>query len=182
MHPKIRGPILARKLACWNWKCALINATARSLVYLAAMVRGGAHGQLAIVAVEVAYVTLTAGLYAGMQQKALGMRSRQLGDLIVVLGVPGLAQAVDSLAHRLAGAPAPARATVAVCIFAAVSALFHLYVMRRGAFLTGDDGHSLATDLRRVPALAMGFVLAPFGWIPALVSRLARALSAEAAA
>jgi hypothetical protein len=174
-------PFAAQALACWNWKCALISATARSLVYLAAMARSGPHGRLAVVLVEVAYVTLTSGLYAGLQQRALELRSRRLGDLIVVLGVPGLAQVFDWLAHHAVGAPAPARATVAVCLFAGVSAMFHLHVMRRGAFLTGHHGNSLREDFRRMPGLAVGFALRPWVFVSALPGRLARVLNAEAA-
>ena len=60
-----------RALSCWNWKCAMLSATARSLVYLAAMARSGPQGRMAVVLVEMGYVTFTAGLYAGLQQKAL---------------------------------------------------------------------------------------------------------------
>src|SRR5271165_39974 len=99
-----RSPFLAQAFACWNWKCALLSATARSAVYLAAIVRvgqtgPGLSGGLSIVLVEMAYVTLTAGLYAGMQQRALSFRSRLLGNLTVVFGVPGLAQVLDWLTH-----------------------------------------------------------------------------------
>ncbi len=176
MNPTGRRPFFARALACWNWKCALLSATARSVVYLAAMARSGLHGGLAIVLVEVAYVTLTAGLYAGMQQRALGLRSRLLGNLIVAVGVPGLAQVFDWLAHRAAGAAAPGRVTCAVCVFALISALFHLHVMRRGAFLTGRRAQTLIEDLRRMPRLATGFAVLPFVLLSALPARLARVL------
>lgn len=155
---------------CWNWKCALLSATARSAVYLAALARTGLRGGLAIVLVEIAYVTLTAGLYAGMQQKALGLRSRLLGDLVVVVGAPGLAQALDWLAHVLLHAAPPAHATVAVCGFTLLSALFHLHVMRRGAFLTGHAGRTLLEDFRSMPRLILGFVLAPAQWAARLAA------------
>jgi len=155
------GPILKQLAGCWNWKCALLSATARSLVYLAAMARSGPQGRLAVVLVEIAYVTLTAGIYAGLQQKALGLRSQALGNLIIAVGVPGLAQGVDWLVHGAVGAAAPPKATLAVCIFAAISALFHLHVMRRGAFLTGAAGQSLRDDFRRMPRLIAGFVMKP---------------------
>src|SRR5580692_12696968 len=109
-------PLLRQSFSCWNWKCALMSAGARSLVYLAAMSRKGVKESLAVVLVEIAYVTLTAGAYAGMQQKALGLNSRLLGNLIVVLGVPGLAQALDWLVHRLSGAAATNGATLVVSI------------------------------------------------------------------
>ncbi len=164
----------------WNWKCALLSATARSLVYLAAMARSGGHGRQAIVLVEIAYVTLTAGLYAGMQQRALGLASRALGNFIVVLGVPGLAQVFDWYSHRAVGAAVPARATLAVSIFAAVSALFHLHVMRNGAFLTGR-GRTLGDDFRRMPRLAAGFLVRPVALLAGLSARPGVAIRPEAA-
>lgn len=172
--------VIAQAFSCWNWKCALLSATARSGVYLAAMARSRFRGGLAVVLVEVAYVTLTAGLYAGLQQRALGLRSRLLGNLTIALAVPGLAQFLDLLAHRIAGASAPARATLAVCIFTIVSALFHLYVMRRGVFLTGH-GRSLIDDFSRIPRLIAGFLLRPIAVFSPHSLRLARTIESEAA-
>jgi hypothetical protein len=176
-----RSPFVAQALGCWNWKCALLSATARSIVYLAAMAHKGRHGRLSIVLVEMAYVTLTSGLYAGMQQRALGIRSRLLGNLTVVLGVPALAQFFDWLAHCAVGAPVPQRALAAVCIYTGVSALFHLHVMRNGAFLTGRAGRSFLDDFRRVPLLLAGFVVRPVAIFSALTGRVGRAAEPEAA-
>jgi hypothetical protein len=175
-----QSPLLTQAYSCWNWKCALLSATVRSLVYLAAMARTGVRGSIAVVVVEIVYVTLTAGVYAGMQQKALGLRARWLGNLIVVLGVPGLAQALDWLAHRLTGATATGRATLAVSLFAGLSALFHLHVMRNGVFLTGT-GRSLVDDFRRMPRLIAGFVAKPIALLVALTSDVGHAIESEIA-
>jgi hypothetical protein len=176
-----RYPLLRQAFACWNWKCALLSATARSVVYLAAMARTGLRGGLTIALVEMAYVILTAGLYAGLQQKALSLRSHFLGNLAIAAGVPGLSQLLDWFVHRAAGAPAPVRATLAVCVFAAISALFHLHVMRRGAFLTGHAGRSLVEDFRRMPRLIAEFVLRPAALLSAFFARMARAAESQAA-
>jgi hypothetical protein len=144
-----------------------MSATARSVVYLAATSRKSFAGSLAVVLVEIAYVSLTAGIYAGMQQRALGLRSRLLGNLIITVGVPGLAQALDSAAHQVSGAVVTGRATLAVCVFAVLSALFHLHVMRQGAFLTGT-GRSLVDDFRRMPLIVVGFVMRPVAWLRSL--------------
>lgn len=172
--------LLRQSLSCWNWKCALLSATARSLVYLAAMARAGLRGSLAVVLVEIVYVTLTAGIYAGMQQKALGLRMRWLGNLIVVLGVPGLAQILDWAAHFVTGATVTGRATLAVSLFAALSALFHLHVMRNGVFLTGT-GRSLFDDFRRMPRLIAGFIVKPVVFLVALTSAPGRGIESETA-
>jgi hypothetical protein len=175
MQSQRRG-LAAQVLSCWNWKCALLGATARSLVYLGAMARGGTHNKLAVVLVEMAYVTLTAGIYAGMQQRALGLRSRLLGNLIIVVAVPGISQLLDWLAHRAAHAAAAPRAILAVSIFALISALFHLHVMRNGVFLSGN-GRSLLYDFRRMPRLIAGFVVKPIAFCAASIARFTGAES-----
>src|SRR5215469_9201195 len=113
MHQTI-DPILRRAVFCWNWKCALLSATARSLVYLVAMVRMRTHGHFSIVLVEIAYVTLTAGIWAGLQQRALALRSRLLGNFCIALAVPALSQVLDWLVHRAAGAPVSGSVTTSV--------------------------------------------------------------------
>jgi hypothetical protein len=179
MSPQ-RSSLVKRAFAYWNWKCALMSATARSLVYLAAMARTGLHGSLPVVLVEVGYVTLTAGVYAGLQQNALRLRSRLLGNLIVVLGVPGLAQVLDWFTHRLTHTVPTGRTILAVSFFAGLSALFHLHVMRNGGFLTGQ-GCSLLDDFRRVPRFIAGFVLRPVDLLTSRMSRPARSVEPEGA-
>lgn len=174
------SPVLMRVLACWNWKCALLSATARSAVYAAAMARSGLRSSLAVVLVELGYVALTAGIYSGLQQKALGWRSRIAGNLTIVAGVPALSQFLDWVAHRAAGAPAPVRATFTVGVFATISALYHLYVMRRGAFLSGH-GRSLLEDFRRIPRLTAEFVAAPAMALAAMAARRAHPAESEGA-
>ncbi|MGO9775147.1 MAG: hypothetical protein ACLQGT_04575 [Terracidiphilus sp.] len=186
MQPITRSSSIARgvfafALSCWNWKCALLSAAARSIVYVVALSHTGRHGGLSIVLVEMAYVTLTAGIYAGMQQKALSLRNRLAGNLIVVLCVPGLAQLLDWLAHRVVGAAVPNRTILAVCIFTLVSALFHLHVMRRGVFLTNHRGRSLIEDFRRMPRLIAGFVAAPVIFLSSLAARMNNAAEADVA-
>ena len=181
MHRTICSPFVSRASACWNWKCALLSATARSTVYLAAMAHSNLHGGLAVVAVELVYVSLTAGLYAGLPQRALNFRSHLLSNLTIVGGVPGLAQALDWLTHRAAHAAAPGKAIVAVSIFAMISAIFHLHVMRRGAFITGDAGRTLADDFRRMPRLIAEFLLRPIAILGGFATRSARTAESEPA-
>jgi hypothetical protein len=185
MIPTGRPPFWVKAFACWNWKCALMSAGMRSTVYLLAMLRTGqshaGSAALSVVLVEMAYVTLTAGIYAGMQQQAMSFRSRLLGNLTVVFAVPGLAQVLDWLAHRAAGATAPGKATLAVCVFTVISALFHLHVMRRGAFLTGHHGRTLRDDFRRMPRLVGGFVAAPVMLVATFGSRLTGSAGPEIA-
>ena len=179
MATQSQSSLLAVLLSSWNWKCALMSAAVRSLIYLVALAKGGGHAAAVIVLVETGYVTLTAGVYAGLQQQALRLRSRWLGNLIVVAGVPMLAQSLDCLAHRLSGPPVASRALIAVSIFAMISALFHLHVMRNGVFLSGQ-GRSLAQDFRNMPRLIAEFVARPVVLAAAMVSRAVQPVESEA--
>lgn len=176
MHRKNRSSLAFS----WNWKCALLSATARSAVYLAALTHSSPRGSFAIVGIEMLYVSLTAGIYAGLQQRALDFRPRRLGNFTIVIGVPALSQLLDWLTHRAAHAGAPARAIMAACIFTFVSALFHLHVMRRGAFITGHAGRSLVDDFRRMPRLIVEFVVRPIAALSGLASRAAQAAESKA--
>lgn len=172
--------VVAQALACWNWKCALLSATVRSAVYVAALAHDRLHSAPMLVAVEIAYVTLTAGLWAGLQQRALGLRSRLAGNAAIAVGVPGLAQFCDWLAHHAVGPAAPPRALAAVCVFTLISALFHLHVMRRGVFLTGPEGRSLGDDFRRMPRMVAGFAMALPNAFAARTQKLSRTASEPA--
>lgn len=156
-----RSTLLAKLFSCWNWKCALLGATVRSLVYLAAMVHARRADTGAVVLVEMVYVTLTAGIFAALQQRSLNIRSHFLGNLVVVVGVPGLAQTLDWIAHCVMCAVAPGRAILIVCLYSVISALIHLHFMRNGVLLTGC-GRSLADDVYRIPKLVVGFTSRPF--------------------
>lgn len=164
----------SRWKCAWNWKCALMSAAVRSLVYGVAMLRGGSRERLAVIGVEMLYVTLTAGFYAGLQQRALQSQRRWLGDVCIVLLVPALSQALDWLAHKAAGAPAPVRALTGAVVFTLISALFHRHVMRQGTFLTGKAGASMAEDFRRIPRLAVSFVIWPEVFLRSLSARIDR--------
>jgi hypothetical protein len=106
-----------------------MSATVRSLVYLAGDGPHWPSRHTARRSCEVGYVTLTAGVYAGLQQNALRIRSRLLGNLILVLGVPGLAQVLDWLTHHLTHTVATSRTILARqllrCAFCALTFARH---------------------------------------------------------
>lgn len=174
LRKRRRRFVPSRWKCAWNWKCALMSAVVRSLVYGIAMVRGGNRERLAVIGIEMLYVTLTAGIYAGLQQRALSIRRRWLGDVCIVLLVPGLSQVLDWLVHRIAGAPAPARAFTGAVAFTVISALFHRHVMRQGTFLTGEAEASVIEDFRRIPKLLVSFVSWPGALLLSLLARTER--------
>src|SRR5262249_52906579 len=80
--------------------------------------------------------------------------------LFLMLVVPSVFQAIEFFVHWLHGTPHLLPAEIVSLIFAAVSSLFNLYAMRRGALLVGGEGKPFGSDLRRLPKLLMEFLLA----------------------
>ncbi len=152
-----------------------MSAIVRSTVYAVAMMHGALRDGLAVISVEMVYVVFTAGLWAGLQQMALNARHRRVGDLMIVVGVPGLSQLADWLLHHMVGAPMPQRALLSVCAFTLLSALFHRHVMRHGGFLTGERSGSIVDDFRRMPRLVLSFLMWPGKLLVQLPERFGRA-------
>lgn len=154
----------ALPLRCWNWKAALLSVTMRSVALFCFVDHGaGDRLQAALHAglVEAAHVSLTAGVYASLQQRSLGVRPRWLGNVLIVAGVPMGAQAVDYLLQKAAGTPHMQAASLGMVGWGLLSALFHLHLMRHGSMLVGEGAGTLRSDLRRMPRLVVLFVAAP---------------------
>jgi hypothetical protein len=143
------------------------------------MAHRGHAGWSGVILVEMGYVTLTSGVYAALQQRAIRIRSRVLGSLTVALGVPGLAQLLDWTAHRITSTAVAGRVTFSVCLFALISAVFHLHLMRKGMLLAGS-GRSLVDDLHGIAKLILRAFLRPFAFAGAIPSP-AEGLESDAA-
>jgi hypothetical protein len=65
---------------------------------------------------------------------------------------------LEFFVHWMRGTPKLVPSIVASVIFTALSTLFNLYAMRRGALIVGSGRKSLGEDLLRMPGLLVGFV------------------------
>jgi hypothetical protein len=67
---------------------------------------------------------------------------------------------LECLLHWFRGTPHLRVAVIASLVVSGISSLFNWYAMRRGALLVGGEGGSFGSDLRRLPGLLVGFVVA----------------------
>ena len=155
----------------WNWKTAAINAAIRGSMFLVA---AGRHGGSKGAVVEIVYVVFNTGFFCAIQQGLLGVRPRWAGNLGIVVGVPGTAQALDYLVHILAKAPNPTGFTFGMLFFSWLSAMFHLHMMQNGTMLMGNEGRSFLSDLKTIPRLVISFVCAPFVWVVTVAKGVSR--------
>lgn len=146
---------------CWNWKSALLSVTLRSIALFLLVAHRGSHAGLRAAFIEACYVALTAGIWAALQQGALAVDPRWLGNLLIVVVVPVLAQSADYTIQHHLGTPGMRTASIGMVFWGVLSASFHLYLMRHGAMLVGDSSPSLARDFKRMPRLILGFILVP---------------------
>jgi hypothetical protein len=148
--------------AHWNWKSAVLSSLLRGLIFFSTNLPAGLPAARRALAVDVAFRLPLVGLYAAIIQTFRTATPAWAATTIVALGVPIVSHLMELAVHWTAGT-AKLEAGIAVSIaFSVVSSAFNLYAMRRGVLIVGDnDSASLRRDLRRLPALIGGFILAP---------------------
>lgn len=146
----------------WNWKTAFLSALFRGLIFFATTWKSGWHAAAGAMAAEAALRTVTAGFYGSLTQRLRFITPRWKGNLIALLLLPTIAHSIEFAMHTLRGTPSLAAGMKASIGFTLISTLFHLHAARQGAFLSGEGCATLLSDLRRTPAIVMGFLALPF--------------------
>jgi hypothetical protein len=156
----------------WNWKAALLSALFRGAIFFFANLTGGWQAAFAAMSAEWMYRALTVGFYGSIVQAVRGTEPAWLAAVVVSVFLPALTHGLEFLIHWLRGTPnLLASISISMC-FTAVSASFNPYAIRRGVLIVGHGSHSLASDLRSVPRLVLGYLTcAPLAFRSWLVRR-----------
>ena len=152
----LRAP--QRLLFLWNWKNALLSLILRAPIFLVATVHRGWRSALAALFTESVFCVLTAGFYGAIVQTLRSAEPEWLTIVFLTVVMPAMFQAIEYWLHWLRGTPHLRAAEFTSVAVSAISALFNWYAMRRGALLVGAEGRRFGADLRRLPALALGFI------------------------
>ncbi len=152
-------------VVCWNWKAALLSIVGRAPIFLVTTFSHGWRSATLAAGVETAYCAASAGVFAGFIQTVRNRRPTWLAALLVIVAVPAVSQVLDYLVHLLMATPNLRIGSLASLTFSVISALFNWYSMRHGTLLVGSEQDSFANDLRRLPRLVVGFLLAPPAWV-----------------
>jgi hypothetical protein len=161
-------------LTHWNWKVAMLTAVLRGMACVWALRHAELHVRQHFGAVEAAFVLLTCGSFSALQQQSLKIRSEALAWLCCVMIVPLTSLSCDAALHLWLDGRNTRQLGVAGLIFTIVSATFHWHMIRNGALLVGDEAHSLATDLKRIPRLMGTYFAAPVVWMGRAASAAVR--------
>jgi hypothetical protein len=169
-------------LTHWNWKVAMLTAVLRGSACVWALRHVELHARQHFGMVEAAFVLLTCGSFSALQQQSLKIRTEVLAWLCCVIVVPLTSLSCDAALHFWLDGGKTRQLGVAGLIFTIVSATFHWHMIRNGALLVGEDSHSLATDLKRIPILVGTYFAGPVLWVGRTVSGAMRREEVFAAA
>jgi hypothetical protein len=152
-------------LTHWNWKVAMLTAVLRGTACVWALRHVELHVRRHFGIVEAAFVLLTCGSFSALQQQSLKIRSEALAWFCCVIVVPLTSLSCDAGLHFWLDGRQTKQLGVAGLIFTIVSATFHWHMIRNGALLVGEESHSLATDLKRIPILIGTYFANPVMWM-----------------
>ncbi len=143
----------------WNWKSALFSSLFRGAIFFAVNLKAGRNAALGAMCAEFVWRAATSGGWGAFTQKLCRVRPFWQAIVGTMLVMPAAAHSIEFTIHYLRGTPVLARSILVSVCFTQISDLFNLYVMRHGAMLVGAGSRPFAEDMRRIPALVLGFLL-----------------------
>jgi len=154
-----RHPVqcLVRK---WNWKSAVLSSLVRGAIFFLANLSAGLPAAKAALVTELVFRGFSSGVYGALTESFCEAEPEWAAALAGMLLLPAANHSVELLVHWARGTHNLSISILASVGFTGVSTLFNLYAMRRGALRTGCKERSLAEDLKAMPGLFLGFVLA----------------------
>jgi hypothetical protein len=142
----------------WNWKSSIFSSVLRALLFLCANLTAGWRAAGGAMLAEFVYRAITAGFYGAITQAFRQAQPAWAASVAALLLLPMVSHSMELALHLARGTPKIVASIICSVCFTAISTLFHLYATRRGALVVGDGTASLASDMKRLPGLIVGFV------------------------
>jgi hypothetical protein len=146
-------------LARWNWKSAVLSSWFRAAIFFFVNLTAGLPAAIAAMSTELVFRGVTSGFYGAISEGFADAEPQWAAALCMMVLVPAVNHSLEFGVHWLRGTQRLMPSIVASVVFTALSTLFNLYAMRRGALIVGAGRGSLLEDLRRTPALLADFLL-----------------------
>lgn len=149
----------------WNWKSAIFSSTMRGGVFFFTYLANKETMKAALGAFTVQFIfrVLFAGVGGSLIQSFRCVIPAWQGTLVVMLLVPGLSHLIEFIVNGIyeqyAETHSGSKSIAASVGFSVLSAIFNIFIMRRGVFIVGEKGEqSLGKDLKQIPVLIAEFV------------------------
>ena len=143
----------------WNWKSALLSSCLRALIFFVANLPAGLPAAFAALLTEVTFRGAASGFYGALTEAFRFAEPEWAASLVVMFLLPLAGHSVEFAVHLLRGTMKLKISMIASICFTAVSTLFNLYAMRRGALVTGEGEQTLGNDMKQMPRLIGGFLI-----------------------
>lgn len=142
----------------WNYKAALLSATTRGCLFFLTNSPAGRQAATAALVTEFVFRFAASGFFGAMTQAFRNAKPERVALLTAMFLLPCVSHLLELAVHWLRGTPRLSASIAASVCFTAFSTAFHLFAMRRGALIVGDEQRSLLADLRSLPGLVVSFL------------------------
>jgi len=130
------------------------------MLFLCANLRAGWRAAAGAMMAEFLYRAATSGFYGAITQAFSEAEPEWAATAASAVLLPLVSHSIELALHLMRGTPKIITSIIASVCFTVVSTMFNAYAMRRGTLIVGSGGGSIVSDLRRVPALLVGFLTA----------------------
>ena len=152
-------------LARWNWKSAVLSSLFRAAIFFFANLTAGLPAAMAAMSTELIFRGITSGFYGALTEGFSDAEPAWAAALAAMVVLPLTGHSMELAVHWLRGTRNLVPSITASVVFTALSTLFNLYAMKRGALIVGAGRGSLLEDLRRMPRLVLDFILLVPRWM-----------------
>jgi len=152
-------------LVRWNWKSALMSSLFRAAIFFFANLTAGLPAAMAAMSTELIFRGITSGFYGALTEGFSDAEPTWAAALAAMVVLPLTGHSMELAVHWLRGTRNLVPSITASVVFTALSTLFNLYAMKRGALIVGAGRGSLLEDLRRMPRLVLDFILLVPRWM-----------------
>jgi hypothetical protein len=146
-------------LARWNWKSAVLSSWFRAALFFFVNLTAGLPAALAAMSTELIFRGITSGFYGAVTEGFRDAEPPWAAAVSVLVLLPVANHALEFAVHWLRGTRNLVPGITASVMFTALSTLFNLYAMRRGALIVGAGRQSLWEDLLRMPRMLWDFLM-----------------------
>jgi hypothetical protein len=140
----------------WNWKAALLGALFRGLAFALPMAGLTGKDALRTLGIELVFRIVVSGFWGSLLQAFRRAKPVWLASLTAAILLPASAHVLEYAALRAGHAPHIRTGMIVSVIISIGSLLINFGLMRRGLLITGGEGESLGSDMRRIPGALAG--------------------------
>jgi hypothetical protein len=176
----VRQPV-DRLVRRWNWKSALLSSASRAGLFFFVNLSAGPDAALAAMFTELTFRATTAGFYGAITQAFSRATPAWAAMLTAMVVLPIATHSLEFAVHWLRGTEKLAESVLASAVFTALSTVFNLFAMSRGALIVGAGRASLGQDMLRMPSLVFAFVATPIQLLLRVVTSRVRRLPSHGA-